>query len=160
MLKQPLLLLAGLTIAPAQELFRQFQESTRLVYLTRKNDRANLDKDEESRGSLQEWCVFDFYAAPFPFGGHELAGGYAFESALAALGTHMPSKPNKLETCRTRKTKALAAKPQEVQDLLQRDRRADAAALLKKIDVQYAGLAAPGSVELAEKIDPGPQVAP
>jgi pimeloyl-ACP methyl ester carboxylesterase len=148
------------TPLPAQELFRQLQESTRLVYLTGQDDRPNLDKDEESRDSLQEWCVFDFYRAPFPFGGHELAGGRAFEGALAALATHMPSNPNKLEACRAHKAKALTAKLQEVQELLQRGRRSDAAALLKKIDVQFAGLAAPSSVELAEKIDLGSQGTP
>jgi dienelactone hydrolase len=144
------------TPLPAQDLFRQFQETTRLVYLTGQNDRPNLDKDEESRDSLQEWCVFDIFVAPFPFAEHELAGGHAFEPALAALGTHVASKPNRLEACRAQKAKGLTAKLQEAQELLQRGRRPDAAALLKKIDTHYAGLAAPSSVELAEKIDPGP----
>jgi hypothetical protein len=52
----------------------------------------------------------------------------------------------------------LTAKLREVQESLARGNRKDAAALLKKIDRHYAGLAAPSSVELAEKIDPGPCV--
>jgi pimeloyl-ACP methyl ester carboxylesterase len=144
------------TPLPSQELFRQFQESTRLVFLTGQNDRPNRDADEESRASLQEWCVFDIDVQVVPFASHELAGGHDFEPALAALGAHVPSKPNKLDACRAHKALGLTAKLQAVQESLKRGKREEAAALLKKIDTHYAGLAAPSSTELAEKIDPGP----
>src|ERR1700733_14154790 len=47
---------------PPRELFSRFQETTRIVYISGKDDAVNVDKDAASTGSMLEWCVFDRYA--------------------------------------------------------------------------------------------------
>jgi dienelactone hydrolase len=144
------------TPLPAAELFRQFQDSTRLVYLTGQNDWVNLETDRDSRSSLQEWCVFDIAVEPFPFAGHELAGSRDIEPALAALSGHLPSKPGRVASCRADKEKELRAKLQQVEELIEHDKMREAWELLKKIDSRFAGLAAPQSVELAKRMHADP----
>jgi predicted esterase len=141
---------------PTAELFRQFQESSRFVYLTGQNDPFNLAKDEESRASLLEWCVFDVHVEPLPLVGHDLAGAREFGSALSALGTHASTNPKRLAACRARKEAELTAQLQLAEQMIGRGESRDARALLDKIDMRFAGLAAPTSVELAQKIDPDP----
>jgi predicted esterase len=141
---------------PTAELFRQFQESSRFVYLTGQNDPFVLAKDEESRASLQEWCVFDIHVEPLPFVGHELAGSKKFDSALSALDAHEAPNPNKLAACRARRQGELTAKLQLAEQMIGRGESKDAGALLDKIDTSFGGLAAPTSLALAHKIDPDP----
>ena len=142
---------------PSAGLFKQFQEM-RLVYLTGENDRVNLDTDVGSRASLQYWCAYDIDVEPFPFAGHELAGARDFDLALTALGNHVPPKPDRLASCRAHREKEIGEQLQEVEDLLGRGKSRDARTLLQQIDIRFAGLAAPRSVELAQKlyIDPAP----
>jgi hypothetical protein len=144
------------TPLPAAELFRQFQESTRLVYLSGLNDRTSLVKGEESRSSLNEWCVFDVGEETMPVSGHEWAGPGDFDRALNALMVRAPPDPGKLAACRTRKEQEVATKLEQVGELIGRGKSRDALNLLKKIDKRYGGLAAPGSVELEEKIEDRP----
>jgi dienelactone hydrolase len=136
---------------PSAELFKQFQEM-RFVYLTGENDRVNLDTDVESRASLQYWCAYDIDVEPFPFAGHELAGSRDIDLALTALGAHVLPKPDRLASCRAHRQKDISEQLQEVDDLLGRGKSHDARALLQKIDIRFAGLAATKSVELAQKL--------
>jgi hypothetical protein len=144
------------TPLPSTELFKQFQESMRLVYITGENDRVNLDTDVESRSSLQHWCVYDIDIVPFPFAGHELAGSRDIDLALTALGGHVRPKPDRLAACRAHREKEISAQLQEVGELLGRGKSNDARTLLKKIDSRFAGLAAPMSVEIAQKMATDP----
>jgi hypothetical protein len=141
---------------PTPELFRQFQESTRLVFITGQNDTFNLEKDKVSRASLESWCVFDIAVVPFPLAGHELAGGRQIEPALAALDEHTPPKPRRLEACRAHVEKELRANLQQTETLIGRGNFREASALLKKIDSQFAGLSAPQSLDLAKQIAAAP----
>jgi dienelactone hydrolase len=143
------------TPLPAAGLFNHLQESMRFVYLTGENDRVNLDTDVESRSSLQNWCAYDIDVEPFPFAGHQLAGSRDIDLALTALGGHVSPRPDRLATCRAQRAKDIGTQLQEVQELLGRGKSSDARKLLKKIDIHYAGLAAPESVELAAKMESG-----
>ncbi|MDR3385966.1 MAG: PHB depolymerase family esterase [Rudaea sp.] len=136
---------------PPTELFKQFQQSTRLVYLTGKDDTFHLDQDAHSRRSMQEWCVFDVHAETVAWTGHESAGTAAFSRALDALGGHEQPSADKLAACRARIENEMTAQLRQVEDLSARGKTAEARKLLEKIDVRYAGLAAPRSIELAEK---------
>lgn len=69
---------------PAAELVRQFQDSTRLVYLTGQDDSVGLDQDVRSRESMQEWCAFDLQTQLLLRAGHEAAGPAALNRALDA----------------------------------------------------------------------------
>src|SRR5271168_3924713 len=140
------------TPLPSAELFKQFQASLRFVYLTGENDRVNLDTDVESRASLQYWCAYDIDVEAFPIAGHELAGSRDIDLALTALDAHVRPNPERLATCRAHRGKEINEKLQEVEELLGRGKSNDAWALLKKIDFHFAGLAAPQSVVLAQKL--------
>jgi poly(3-hydroxybutyrate) depolymerase len=87
---------------PAPEIFARVQESSRIVYLSGKNDSVNTEKDAQSAASLHRRCVFDTYTEVIPWTGHEVAGPSAFERALDALSKHVPPDPQKWRACRDR----------------------------------------------------------
>jgi hypothetical protein len=134
---------------PAPDLFRQFQESVRLVYITGQYDAPNIEKDAISRASMRDWCAFDIVTKPFPFAGHELAGASDFEPALLALEGHAPANPKLLSACRQHKSTELAEKLQQVEALLEGGKGAAARKLLEEVDAHFGGLALPRSAELA-----------
>ena len=137
---------------PAADLFRQFQESSRLVYLTGQDDSAGLDQDARSRQSMQQWCVFDLDAQLMLRAGHEPAGSAALDHALDALTEHRAPDPQRLAACRARTAADLSAKLDQARALLKAGKPSDAWSSLKKIDTRYGGLAAPESVDLAGQI--------
>lgn len=138
---------------PAPDLFHQFQEFTRLVYITGQYDAPNIEKDEISRASMRDWCAFDIVTKPFPFAGHELAGANDFEPALIALESHAPANPKLLSACREHKSTQLAEKLQQIRQLLVDGKGPAARKLLDDLDAHYGGLAAPQSVEFATQMN-------
>src|SRR6266404_36691 len=70
---------------PPAELFHQFQDSMRLVYVTGERDEAHLIDDIHSRQSLEKWCVFDVVTETEPRKGHELADLRGFAPDRGAL---------------------------------------------------------------------------
>jgi hypothetical protein len=138
---------------PPVELFRRFQDSTRLVYATGQHDDDNLDKDVHSRDSMQAWCVFHLNTVAMPWAGHDLADPAALNRALEALLEPVKPDSDKLAACRARIDSEVAAQLKHVEGLLAAGEHDAAQALLEKIDAHYGGLAAPRSVELARKID-------
>jgi len=90
---------------PPADLFKRFQESTRIVYLTGERDEENLAIDMGSRRSLEKWCVLDVVTRTEPRTGHQLADGFSLGRALEALlgGRQVPSE--KLDACRDRLAK-------------------------------------------------------
>jgi hypothetical protein len=76
--------------------------------------------------------------------------------ALTALSGHMPPKPDRLASCRVHREQEISAQLQEVRELLGRGKSIEAQTLLKKIDSRFAGLAAPMSVEIAQKMTTDP----
>ncbi len=137
---------------PAADLFRQFQETSRLVYLTGQDDSFGLDQDERSRQSMQQWCVFDLDTQLMLRAGHEPAGSAALDHALDALIAHRAPDPKNLASCRERVADGLSARLAQVRTLLEAGKPGDAWPLLKKIDARYGGLAAPESLGLAAQI--------
>jgi hypothetical protein len=138
---------------PPVPLFRQFQESTRLVYLTGNSDAVHLDQDAHSRQSMHDWCVFDLDTENMPRTGHETADAPGFDSALSALTKPGQDNAEKISTCRARVDKELAMRVQEVEDLLDHGRIEAARSALIRLDARYGGMATPRTVELAEKIN-------
>jgi pimeloyl-ACP methyl ester carboxylesterase len=134
---------------PPTDLFRRFQESTRLVYVTGERDEAHLVDDMQSRRSLEKWCVFDVVTQSEPRKEHELADVSAFSRSLDALVAHRESHPARLDECRARIDQELSTQLQQVETLFARGEPDNAKQLLAKIDARYGGLAAPRSVELA-----------
>jgi pimeloyl-ACP methyl ester carboxylesterase len=136
---------------PPADLFRRFQESTRLVYLTGERDEENLARDIHSRQSLEKWCVYDVITQSGPRTEHELASGADFSRSLQALLGQRRGNPAKLEQCRARIEQELKARLAQVESAFARgDTHGEK--LLSSLDAEYGGLAAPRSVELATEI--------
>lgn len=133
---------------PAADLFRHFQDSTRLVYLTGERDEENLSRDIHSRRSLDKWCAYDVLTQTEPRTGHELADASAFSRSLEALLGQRHSDPRKLEDCRARIARELTTQLEQVESAFARGDPNGAKQLLSQIDARYGGLAAPRSVEL------------
>lgn len=134
---------------PPADLFRRFQESTRLVYLTGERDEENLIRDMNSRRSLHKWCVYDVVTQTESRTGHELADASAFSRSLEALLGQRHGDPGKLEDCRARIDQELRTQLGQVENAFARGDSNGAKQLLSQIDARYGGLAAPRSVELA-----------
>ncbi|HEY2395518.1 MAG TPA: PHB depolymerase family esterase [Rudaea sp.] len=138
---------------PPADLMHQFQEASRLVYLTGKDDVLNLDLDMHSRDSMQDWCVFDVSTLTIAWTGHEVVNAVAFRRGVDALEAHDRPSPEKLASCRRRYRQELDEKLHEVELLQAGDKMDQAAALLDAIDQRFGGLAAPRSLELAQPHD-------
>jgi pimeloyl-ACP methyl ester carboxylesterase len=134
---------------PPAELFRRFQDSMRIVYVTGERDDAHLIDDMHSRRSLAKWCVSDAVTVSEPRKEHELADASAFSRSLDALLRRTQTHPDGLADCRERVAGELTAQLQQVEDSLARGETSAARRLLDKVDARYGGLAAPRSVELA-----------
>ena len=133
---------------PPAELFRRFQESSRLVYFTGERDEENLiARDVQSRRSLEKWCVYDVLTQTEPRTGHELADASAFGRSLEALLGERHSNPGKLEACRARIDQELRTQLGQVENAFTRGDSNGAKRLLSQLDARYGGLAAPRSVE-------------
>ena len=137
---------------PSAELFKRFQESTRVVYLTGATDAINIEQDAGSMQSMKQWCVFNLKQEIVPWEGHDIADQRALQRALDALFEDAPIDSAKLATCRARIDQELTTQLQRVADLLAGGRVRGARDLLHKLDKRFGGLAAPRSVELAAAI--------
>src|SRR6202035_3441681 len=94
---------------PPPELLREFQESTRVVYVTGAHDGFNIAADVLSRKSLQEWCVFDLVSEAVPWAAHEVLDSTVFNRALDSLTEHARPDAKKLAACRARIEENLAS---------------------------------------------------
>jgi hypothetical protein len=140
------------SLLPPDDLFAQFQSSTRLAYVTGSQDSWNIQNDMLSRDSMQTWCVFSARVETMLNVGHEVATAYSLRRALSALEQRTPVDPDKLSACRARIAKELAADLQHIAQLIDRDKPHDAWGLLTKLDIRYGGLAAPESIQLEQSI--------
>jgi dienelactone hydrolase len=136
---------------PPRELFLQFQNSTRLVYVTGEQDTASLAADEQSTHSMREWCVFDIDTEITRGRGHEAAPPAALSGALHALFNPVEPDLNKLAACRAAVDAKLAAQFQQVDSLIASGKHEQAQKLLREIDARFGGIAAPRSLELAQQ---------
>jgi pimeloyl-ACP methyl ester carboxylesterase len=87
---------------PPADLFKRFQEATRLVYLTGEHDEENLAGDMNSRRSLEKWCVFDVVTQTEPRTAHQLADAFSLGRSLEALLAPRQTPSDKLDACRNR----------------------------------------------------------
>jgi pimeloyl-ACP methyl ester carboxylesterase len=139
---------AGPPSPPSPQLLQQFQESSRLVYVTGEHDTQHLNMDADSLRSLHQWCVFDAEAQVTLAAAHAVADAAAFGRALNALLHPSPPAVGKLTACRAAIAEKVAGQLQEVTRLIADERRAEAQKLLIEIDRHFGGVAAPKSLEL------------
>lgn len=137
---------------PPADLFRRFQQSTRLVFLTGAHDEMNVHNDLVSEKSLRSWCVFDLHSVTMQRRGHEIADAAGLEQALKALAKPRTSDAGKLASCRSDVETSLAATKAEAETALEHGDRARAESVLKSIDERYGGLAADTIAELEARL--------
>ena len=139
-------------LLPPDDLFAQFQSSTRLVYVTGTDDSVNIQRDMVSRDSMTAWCVFGTRVESMLKVGHDTATSYSLRRALSTLEQRPPVDPEKVSTCRAHLAREVAADLRRVTDLIERDKPHDAWRLLTKLDNRYGGLAAAESIQLEQRI--------
>lgn len=141
----------GIALPPA-DLFKRFQDSTRLVFLTGDRDEVNLHNDLVSRKSLRDWCVLDVASVTMPRTGHQIADAAGLERALTALDAPNDVDAATLASCRADVDHALAAKTAEAETALAAGDRARAIDILNAIDARYGGAAAAEIASLRSKL--------
>ena len=139
---------------PPAALMHTFQETTRLVYLTGRDDAPRIEMDAHSRDSMQGWCVFDIKTVTVAWTGHEAAGAAAFNQGLDALESRDLPAPEKVAACRRRYERELGEQLAKVEQLQISGKQQAAENLLDAVDERFGGLAAPRSVELARRHEP------
>ena len=143
---------AGPPTPPAAPLLHQFQQGSRIVYVTGEDDKAHLAMDADSEQSLRRWCVFDYSADITPGTGHQVADAAAFARALHALESPAPPAAGKLADCNAALEKKVAGQLQQVSDLIAGGHRSEAQKALTEIDRHAGGLAAPRSLGLEDAL--------
>jgi pimeloyl-ACP methyl ester carboxylesterase len=141
----------GIALPPA-ELFRRFQDSTRLVFLTGDRDEVNLHNDLVSRKSLHDACVLDVASVTMPRTGHAIADAAGLERALRALDAPNDVDAKALAGCRADLDRAIAAKTAEADAAIASGDRARATTILNEIDARYGGEAATAIASLRSKL--------
>ena len=137
---------------PPAELFRRFQDSTRLVFLTGERDEMNLHNDLVSEKSLRAWCAFDLHALTMPRRGHEIADAAGLERALDALDAPKDVDAKELASCRANVDRELASKTAEAEAALASGNQKRAADILEAIDARYGGLAEPAIASIRSRL--------
>lgn len=85
---------------PPGDLFRRFQESMRVAYVSGERDTFYTREDVISRRSMREHCVFNVSSDVTPRVAHEVAGAAALDHALDALEKPPNADRSELERCR------------------------------------------------------------
>ena len=136
---------------PKADLFRRFEEGTRLVYATGSRDEEHLAMDAHSRESARKLCVTDLQTEEMRGRGHELIDAATLDRALAELSA--PRKPDAgLAACRERREREIDGQLHEIEALIAAGNKREAEKRLQAVDERYGGLAAPHSVELERKL--------
>jgi pimeloyl-ACP methyl ester carboxylesterase len=138
---------------PPRDLFLQFQNSSRLVYLTGGRDTFVLNAAAASRRSMRDWCQFNVEDIVSQSAGHETIDGSALSRALVALSVPPESNAGQLQSCRSNIESELAAQVRQVESLIASGQREAAWSLLHDLDAHFGGLAAPKSLELARTLE-------
>ena len=140
----------GAAIPPA-ELMQRLQESSRLVYVTGERDPV-LPTDVQSRQSMHKWCVANVDSQITLGRSHEALNAFAFNNALRALTSAPQPDTGKLAACRAGLQHELEPQLARVQTLIGSGKHGEAQKLLRELDRQFGGLAAPASLELQRQL--------
>src|SRR5690348_14641868 len=92
---------------PPADLFHEFQQAVRVVYLTGDRDEYHQREDAHSRESLRAWCVTALSSVEMPWTAHELADAGSFSRALEDLAQPAQPDQDKLARCRAADARSL-----------------------------------------------------
>jgi len=139
------------TEIPKSELFREFQERTRIVQVTGTRETDNINDDAVMRDSAARYCARSVSTQPMRGIGHEQMSGSMLEQAIAAIeqgAAETTSRADALASCRAALTTEIAQGLQQIRTQIAHGDKSQASAALTRLDRLFGGLAAPDSVEL------------
>jgi pimeloyl-ACP methyl ester carboxylesterase len=136
---------------PPKDLFLQFQRSTHLVFMTGDEDTLNRALDAQSMRSMRQWCVFNIESRTVYRTAHNAAPAEDLSQALQSLLKPASPDPAKLAACQANIESQLTASLDQVESLFASGKRNEAQKLLHETDARFGGLAAPRSVQLAQR---------
>ena len=138
---------------PPGNLLHDFQQSSRVVFLTGSDDLVRQTQLAYTQTSLAQWCVFGTDSITLLRAGHVLADADAFARGLGALFKPQVPDATKTDACRARNAAALDRDLGHAEALAHRGHVDQAMHSLTGIDARYGGLAAPRSIRLLRNID-------
>lgn len=137
---------------PPAKLLHQFQDTSRLVFLTGEDDVVRQAQLARASASLQHWCAFNTRSITLLRTPHVLADAAAVTRALAWLQRPAAPPAARVQACRARVHAQLDARVTQVRAFMAAGRVNQAARTLARVDAVYGGLAAPASVEILQRI--------
>ena len=137
---------------PPAELFKKFQEDSKLFYVVGDRDSTRPSIQNTSVQSALDWCVSHVDHRVVMNMGHDVAGASAFESGLSFLLGPVESSPGDLASCRAGLISRRDAEMKIVRDAVAKGDHAAARRALDNLDSEFGGLAAPESLDLDTKI--------
>ena len=137
---------------PPADLLHQFQENSRIFYLSGDLDLGSKSMQAASEGSLQKWCVFDTRGATMPHAGHTTADERILSLALDTLLDPTPAKQDGLAECRAGIQSDVAADVQHIEALIANGDKPAARQALTNLDTKFSGLAAAQILALERKL--------
>jgi len=144
----------GIAVPPG-DLFRLFQERSRMVVVSGTEDLFIDARDAAMFDAADRLCVFGLDRQPMLHTSHALMRPVMLDRALEWLERPDPRASRHAEAlarCRAGVDAKIAEGLGHVRDLLAQGRKTQAGEALSKIDQAYGGLAAPQSVELARQV--------
>lgn len=137
---------------PPADLLRQFQLTTRVVYLTGDHDDYHQAEDARSRESLRDWCAMSLSDVAMPRTQHELADAGSVSRALDELARPAHPDPDKLAECRASNERSLQSEMARARSLIDAGHPGEARKLLEQVDASYGGLAGQQAVALMAQL--------
>jgi predicted esterase len=146
---------AGIAVPPA-ELFRQFQQRSRIVLVSGTEDLIIDARDAGMLDSANRLCVGGVGTQPMHDVGHAPMRGVMLEHAIAEIERDRTGETARhadaLARCRAGIAAEIAQGLQQVRALIEQGDRTGAGRALSRLDERFGGLAAPDSVELARQL--------
>jgi predicted esterase len=143
---------AGPPTPPQLPVLQEFQESSRIVFVTGAQDKLHLQMDDDSAAALRRWCVFDYQILVTPRADHEIAAASAFAEALRRLMEHQAGSTSRLASCRAEIVKRRDEQLRHVSSLIDAARTAQAQRLLLETDRHFGGVATAQMLELQSRL--------
>ena len=137
---------------PPADLFRKFQEDSKLFYVVGDGDAIFTSHQNASVQSMRDWCVSHVDHRVMMNTGHDVVAASALQNGLPVLLSPVASAPGDLSSCRAGLISRRDAKMQIVQGFLAKSDHAAARRALDDLDAEFGGLAAPESLDLDAKM--------
>jgi pimeloyl-ACP methyl ester carboxylesterase len=141
-------------VPPDRERMRLFQRRLRIVYATGSQDLPNRTKDARTKASFADFCVRGVVDASPARTGHWVPEDRDMTRVLRLLEQPVDGAEAASAECEAKLDGAIRARVGEAESLHAAGRDEDARAKLAGLDELYGGLAAPGSLRLAEALYP------